>query len=63
VEGAGDRAVGAAGADEGDALEAAGFPCHFFVPLCRSRSFASSFWPAQAWLTSKRQVTATGLLT
>lgn len=28
VEGAGDRAVAAGAADEGDALEAAGFPCH-----------------------------------
>lgn len=35
VDGAGDRAVDAAAADEGDALETAGFPCHSFVPLRR----------------------------
>jgi hypothetical protein len=47
VEGAGDRAVSAA-ADEGDALEAAWFPCHFSVPLRRLGSAAatSRFWLA-----------------
>jgi hypothetical protein len=45
VEGAGDRAVSAA-ADEGDALEAAWFPCHFSVPLRRLGCAAatSRFW-------------------
>lgn len=37
MEGAGDRAVAAGAADEGDALEAAGFPCHS-LPL-RSQAF------------------------
>lgn len=36
VEGAGDSAVGATAADEGDALEAAGFPCHSFLPFVAS---------------------------
>jgi hypothetical protein len=41
VEGAGDRAVSAA-ADEGDALEAAWFPCHFSVPLRRRLGCAAA---------------------
>ena len=49
VEGAGDSAVSATAADEGDALEAAGFACHFRRRLGSSglalrRGFATSYW-------------------
>jgi hypothetical protein len=38
VKSAGDRAVGAATVDEGDALESAGLPCHSsFLDVCPIR--------------------------